>query len=393
MTTTLDGRVITPTVFATIRRWLFWVGAAVLAVLIVLGGILVQGAATEQEFFSATNPGPSGTQALVEVLRDRGVDVVVTDSLAGTLAAFEGEDDATLLFFERDVFLDDTKREAALELGSSVVLVTPGFSSVDALAPGVTLAGATDADTLDAGCALPVAERAETISAEGDGYRLLDDAEGVTECFTDGDVSSLLQLDNDDRTISVLGAAAALTNEHIGEVGNAALALGLLGENDTLIWYIPGPGDVDSSTATLGQLSPPWVLPAIGVVGLAVLAAAFWRGRRFGPLIVENLPVTVRASETMMGRARLYASISARLRALDSLRIGSVTRIGALCGLPRAATVEEIVGAAAVASRRPIAEVRHLLLEAEPANDRELIALSDDLLDLERSIAENIRPS
>jgi len=388
-----DTQVLTPTVLASVRRWLFWAGAAGLAVLIVLGGILVRGSATQQEYFSADNPGPGGTRAVVQVLRAQGVDVVVTSSLAATLRTFDDADDATLLFFERDVFLDDAQREMALELGSSVVLVSPSFADVDQLAPGVALAGATDEATVDAGCDLPVAERAESITVDGEGYRLLDEADGYTACFTRDDVSSLVQLDDNGRHITILGADAALTNEHIGEVGNAALALGLLGEHKTLVWYVPGPGDVQSSTATIGELSPPWVLPTIATLGLAILAAAFWRGRRFGPLIVENLPVTVRASETMMGRARLYASISARLRALDSLRIGSITRIGALCGLPRAATVDEIVVAAAAASRRQVHEVRHLLLEAEPVNDRELVALSDDLLDLERSIAENLRPS
>ena len=60
---------------------------------------------------------------------------------------------------------------------------------------------------------------------------------------------------------------------------------------------------------------------------LVFLAAAFWRGRRLGPLVVENLPVVVRASETMEGRARLYQKSSARLHALDALRIGAIQRL------------------------------------------------------------------
>ncbi len=51
---------------------------------------------------------------------------------------------------------------------------------------------------------------------------------------------------------------------------------------------------------------PPGSSPRSPCCSAPGIAAAFWRGRRFGPLVVENLPVTVRASETMLGRARLY---------------------------------------------------------------------------------------
>ena len=391
--TATGTQVSTPTIGASLKRWMYWGGAAAVIVLIVLASALVRGSSTEQEYFSATDASPVGTRALVEVLRQQGVEVTVTTDLEATENAFDGAGDATLMFYERDVVLDDDQRERALALGADLVLVHPSFDDLDLVAPDIGLAGAVPAGTPGAGCDLRAAEQAETISAEGSGFRILDGAEGATGCFADGEVYSVVQLDDDGTTVTLVGADAALTNEHIGELGNAALALGLLGTNETLVWYIPGPDDLVTSTATLGELSPPWVLPVIGIIGFSFLAAAFWRGRRFGPLIVENLPVTVRASETMLGRARLYASISARLRALDSLRIGTISRIGELCGLPRAATVEEVVVAAAAASGRQGTDVRQLLLETIPQTDSELVALSDDLLELERTVAHNLRPS
>jgi len=125
---------------------------------------------------------------------------------------------------------------------------------------------------------------------------------------------------------------------------------------------------------------------------LTALAAAFWRGRRFGPLIVENLPVTVRANETMQGRARLYEKSSARLRALDSLRIGTVERIASLCGLSRLASVDDVVVSAAAVTGLAVDQVRHVLLDAVPATDRELVELSDRLLTLERAVAASVTP-
>jgi hypothetical protein len=103
--------------------------------------------------------------------------------------------------------------------------------------------------------------------------------------------------------------------------------------------------------------------------------------------------VTVRANETMQGRARLYEKSSARVRAIDSLRIGAVQRIAALCGLPRVATVDDVIaGAAAVTGIDPV-EVRRVLLDAAPATDRDLVKLSDDLLTLERSVATSVTPT
>jgi len=206
-------------------------------------------------------------------------------------------------------------------------------------------------------------------------------------------VFSLVQVPTDAGVATVVGATDALSNEFVADRGNAALALNLLGSTENLVWYIPTVADLATDVPpTLGELSPDWVLPAVALVVLTALAAAVWRGRRFGPLIVENLPVTVRANETMQGRARLYQKSSARLRALDSLRIGTVERLAALCGLSRLASVDDVIASASAVARLQPAEVRRLLLDAVPTTDRELVALSDQLLTLERAVATSVTP-
>jgi len=190
----------------------------------------------------------------------------------------------------------------------------------------------------------------------------------------------------------VLGATEALTNGAILENGNAALGLNLLGATETLVWYIPSIEDLGGDIPTTGELSPPWVLSVTLLFFIVIFVAAFWRGRRLGPLIVENLPVTVRASETMQGRARLYETASARQHTLDSLRIGTIARLAKACGLPVVATVDEVIaGAAAIAEMDP-KEVAGLLIDEHPATDRDLVRLSDALLALEQRVAFNSRP-
>ena len=107
----------------------------------------------------------------------------------------------------------------------------------------------------------------------------------------------------------------------------------------------------------------------------------------FGPIVVENLPVVVRASETMEGRARLYSRAKARLRALDALRIGTVDRLARAVGLPRTATVDEVISAVSALTGRDRAGVAAVLLDATPHTDAELVRLSDELLALAAAVA------
>jgi len=390
--------VLTPTLGRVARRGVFWVVAAVVAFLIVIVVSLGTGAVRDADALSAGNASPNGAKALVEVLRDQGVTVTATDTVAGIREALPDAADSTLFVYDRDLLLDDEQRDQLLSLAATVVLLEPDFDTLTALAPQVAQAGSTEGQ-LTAVCDLPAAAAAGTITGDGSGYRLLEPIEGASSCFPSGDdVYSVLQVPLSPALgsgeVTVLGASAALTNETIGDYGNAAFALTLLGQHTHLAWYIPGTADVAGDIPpTLGELSPGWVTPSIILLLVVLLFAAIWRGRRLGPLVVENLPVTVRASETMQGRARLYQKSSARQHALDSLRIGTVSRIGLKLGLPSTATVEAIVAAASAQLGVDPATVRGLLVTDVPANDAELVRLSDALLTLERNIAAAVRPA
>jgi hypothetical protein len=386
-------RVLTASTTAVVRRSAFWAAAAVFAIVIALVGILFAGAATESDPLSATNPAPAGAKAVVEVLRQQGVTVTPTSTLEETADAIGDAADATLFYFDPDGILDTDQLTEAFALTGSVVAVEPDFDQLLALTPDVAQAGTVDGE-VDADCDLTAAARAGSITGDGSGYRYLGDDPAAVSCFGSGDgVYSLVRVPTETGVATVVGAADALSNEFVSDRGNAAFALNLLGETSNLVWYTPSAADLSTAAApTLGELSPDWVLPATALVVLTALAAAFWRGRRFGPLVIENLPVTVRANETMQGRARLYQKSAARLRALDSLRIGTVQRIAALCGLSRLAGLDEVAAAAAAVSGLRPDDVRRILLDAVPTTDRELVQLSDQLLTLERTVATSVTP-
>ena len=383
----LAAVIATPTVRRVVRRSLYW--GVVIAGLLVLGLIMItiNGASRVAERWGANETAPLGSRALVEVLRDAGVDVVVTGQLDDTLAALD-EPGTTLFVGDVRGILDDEQWPQLLGVADHLVLAEPSQAALDALRIDALTAAplsAREALELFAECRVPAAVRAESIRATGIGYSTIDGE----ICFDAGETGAgLIELEVDGRLVTVLGAGSVLQNGEITRAGNAALALGLLGQHETLVWYQPTPADLAAPSLT--ELTPDWVNPVAWLALIVGLAAAFWRGRRFGPVVIENLPVVVKTTETMEGRARLYARESSRLRAVDALRVGTLRRIADGLALGRAAGVDDIVGAVASITGRDAASVRELLVGREPANDRELVELSGRLLELESFIARRV---
>ncbi|WP_286344238.1 hypothetical protein [Frondihabitans sucicola] len=198
--------------------------------------------------------------------------------------------------------------------------------------------------------------------------------------------------DDGDHTTTVVGTSTALTNGGIADDDNAAFALALLGDHPTLVWYLPSIDDLPKGSGTLASLTPGWVTPSIALLAAAAVAAAVWRGRRLGPLVVENLPVVVRSTETMEGRARLYERGASRMHALDQVRIGTLGRLAGALGLSRGAGVDEVVFRTADLLGVDPRELRHVLVDADPQDDRHLLALSDSLRDLEAAVGRASKP-
>ncbi|WP_146181328.1 DUF4350 domain-containing protein [Homoserinimonas hongtaonis] len=384
----------TPLLRRTLRRWVFWVVLVSAALVFVLVTMIATGAGRPLgEPLHPESPGPEGTMAAVEVLRDHGVDVIVATSFEQMRAA-SADRDSTILVHDPLLILDDDNAARLLDvvpLARDLVLLDPSTAAVEAVNAEIAAAGSVSG-VLSADCDLGPIVRAEEVTGDGRGYRYLGSDDSVVSCLDSGDdIVSVVQFDHGETTVSVVGATEAFTNGTIASVGNAALVFGLLGENPTLVWYIPGFADIASDEDP--ALSPQWTTPVVILLALVAVAAGVWRGRRLGPLVVENLPVTVRASETMEGRARLYSTSSARLRALDSLRIGTVQRLAGQCKLPRTADVYEVADTVAAITGWRQTDVRAVLVDAIPAHDRDLMELSDRLLELERAVATATTPT
>lgn len=381
--------VLTPRLRDTARHARFWVIIAV--VLLAFGGIAALGSGTTApgEPFAADNPAPAGSRALVRVLEGAGIDVVPVGSLEQARAAVAAPQATSILIADQG-YLDAQQLAEAAGLARTAVIAVPEPSPVleeleSGLEQGALLGDGDDVDELLPRCALPGAERAGAIRSSGTGLA----ADRGTACYPGRDGAGLVRIEQSGSTLTLLGAADVLRNDRIDEAGNAALALGLLGEQPRLVWYLPSIDDVEGA-ASLGELSPPWVVPfSLLAIGTGI-AAAVWRGRRLGPLVVEPLPVTVRAGETTEGRARMYARGDAREHALDQLRLGTLRRAAKLLGLDRAVGYEAVVDRAAQLTGRPVAELRALLVDAPPGGDSELVSAAQQLRRLEEQIERSL---
>jgi hypothetical protein len=370
------------------RRIAAWVSIGL--ALLVIGGIGGAVSAANQwgqrDALDPDSAGPGGTRALAEILRDHGVEVrVVRDRTAAADALDTGP--ATLVLPDAPA-LSDEALAGLVARATDVVLVEPRARTLDLLLPGSAPAGVAPDTMIEPDCDTEDAVRAGAV-APGAVYS------GNNGCYPVDDAFGLLVDTTDDGgRVAAVDARPLFTNEHLAQNGNAALAVGLMGRHPLVVWYVPNPADTDlaDTNPALGDLTPPWVSAVSVLLLVAGVAAGVWRGRRFGPLVAERLPVTVRASETTEGRARLYARAGDPLHAADRLRIGALRRIAALLGLAGNAAAPEIADAAAFRTGLDRRAVRGILIDDIPRGDADLVALSTRLKDLEDAVRAAVRP-
>lgn len=378
------------------RGILIAVAVVVVIVLVaVLVSVITRPGQREDDYLSPTSGSPAGSRALVNVLGDQGVDVRTATTLAAVRDLGLDADATTLLVYDHYFALGRDQRRELLDLADRVVVIEPYDDELTDYAPGVVLGDGPDEFGVryPTDCELPAAVRAEAIEAFPLSYDVTGADNRVEGCFaTADDEFAVVQTRTRGADVTIVGIGAAFTNRDILAAGNAAFALNLLGERETLVWYRPDLSEVDAGDIpSAANRTAPWLTPLIVLVFGVGLAAAVWRGRRLGPLVAERLPVVVRSNETMEGRARLYERAGAREHALDALRIGTVARLARRCGLPRRADIDEVVDAVAALTSRDRDAIADLLLDRIPTSDAALVALSDELLVLEADLARAVR--
>lgn len=317
-----------------------------------------------------------GAHALATLLHDRGVQIERVDTVAAAVGRAGSR--TTIVVADPDGEPDLTPLRT-LPSGSTVVLIEPGSLALSQVQPGLRLGGSVERRVLSPACNQPDAVLAGTVTGEGDTYL----GTGVS-CYSGTVYEEQTSLGG---SVVDVGSSDTLSNQYLGNEGNAALGIGLLSHGSSVVWLVPGPVTVAATGRTpLDQLLPSRLGWAIDQLVIAVVLLMLWRARRFGRLVQEPLPVSVRASETVEGLGRLYRSARSRRRAADALRHAARTRMAPRLGLHRDDSATAVVEAVAVRTGRPAADVATLLYGAEPGDDPALVALADQLDALEAEV-------
>jgi hypothetical protein len=411
--------------------WRMWRVPLAIVALILLGGTviaLLQPGVVVTGYLDPAGTGTTGAHAITDLLSDRGDTVIRAITPAAAEAAARGPiaggggaaaggggaaaggggaaAGGVTLVVTSPSLLTAAQLDGLARVPADRVLIGPDRAALSALAPGVELLGTAPVQALSPGCDLDAARLAN--SADLGGLQLAvrpapraprrarRGAVGqAVLCYPTGGSASLVRYTAAGRVITVLGSGNALTNGSLAHLGNAALALNLLGTHTRIVWLVPGPGlpgGLPGSGApangqrSLSSLIP---LPAYLVtiqLGIAVLLAALWRARRLGPLVPEPLPVVVRASETAEGHAGLYRSRRARGRAAAALRTAMLARTLPALGLAPDTGAAELAAAFSARSGSGQARIEAMLFGPVPGDDAALVALAHDLDALEREV-------
>jgi hypothetical protein len=364
--------------------------------LILLGGTvtaLLKPTAVITGYLDPAGTDAQGARALADILSDRGdkvVRVVTPAAAAATAAAGPG---GVTLVITSPRLLSAQQLASLARIAADRVLVGPDRAALAALAPEVRLAGTAPVQALRPGCGLAAAQLAGNADLGGLRLGLRSAARALGSpklCYPTGGSASLVRYTASGRVITVLGSGNALTNGSLAQLGNASLAINLLGGRSRIVWLVPEPvppgGALPGHPKSLLSLIPlPAYLVAIQL-GVAAVLAALWRARRLGPLVAERLPVVVRASETAEGHAGLYRSRRARGRAAAALRAAMLARTLPALGLAPDARPGEVISALSARSGSGGKAIEAMLFGPAPRDDAALIALADDLDALEREV-------
>jgi hypothetical protein len=362
---------------------------------VLLALVVIVGVATLGTYLTAPRPGgamdpestsPEGARALVTILREHGVDVIAADDIAAVERAARPD---TLVVVAQTFYLfneDLLHRLAALP--GDRLLVEPSSRTREQLAPEIRVDGATMFGDTRPECDLREATRAgEVHFGLSDAYEALGNMP-LTRCYG----GALVRYTDDGREVTVVSASSFMTNSGLLKDGNAALAMNLAGSHPRVIWYAPqhSEGDRESAGgASIYDLIPDHAKLIALQLCLVIALLAVWKGRRLGPLVAEQLPVVVRASETVEGRGRLYRSRRARDRAAEALRTATLQRMTPRLGLGHDAAPAAVAQAVAERCGLHPQAVAHTLFGPPPANDADLVILAHDLDNIERQVAQS----
>jgi len=369
---------------------------------------------------SPTGTGPDGSSELAAGLAARGVRIETVTSSRDAITAAQWHD--VTLFVPTPDFLNAELYSFVDNVPGRhrVVIVEPGLrTALFWRAPIFPASERWATKAVPPGCATPYAVEAGRAAVLRTRYEVFD-ARADASCYGGG----LVGVKDGDTEIIVVGATDPFRNGRIGEHGNAALAMALLGERNHVVWVDvhqrePVPrfpvgqlpyerGERNRGGDSLFNAFPSALWATLVAALAAALLFALARSRRLGGPVAEPLPVLVPSAEAVTGRGRLYERVRARDATLEALRTAAIARINrvlnpfggaaaerdltghAIAGTTPAA--EQLIARLAERTGQPVHAIRAILYGPPPDDDGDLRRAVEQLDALVNAVVRDVPP-
>ena len=233
-----------------------------------------------------------------------------------------------------------------------------------------------------------------------------DEGPGARRCY--GDISGAYVVEEraGDGVVVTLGSPYLWVNarlqpdkENGGQpLDNAVVALRLLGPTDagategtsiTFVDATPTAGVAPDGSKNPLELMPTGVKLAIVQLIAAFVIYAWWRSRRLGPVVVEQMPVEIAGSELVVAVGDLLRRKGTPQRAADLLRLDARRELARRLGLPADAPPGALVDVVAARSGRAADDVRAALLDGPVSSAEALVRLAASLSDIRQEVLEH----
>lgn len=342
-----------------------------------------------------------GAAAITSVLEDQGIAVRPAQSMTQLRSEIQANPDATVLFHDKNSAMQTGSYERLEELAELVPAQQRVFAGVSEqqqsyLVDGVQatqdVAGGLERLDVDEACTIDAAREAGSLEQIRHGVVLSDDAEG---CFVLADESTGQEQQAYAYAQNAQGSVIfadwrMLSNAGLYDNGTATLATWSLGQADTVIWFQP---DFSFDPDTDGQLSPvqlpDWARMGIVWAVIVTAIALLFIGRRNGPVITEPLPAEVSATETTVGRGRMYAKAKHHRHALSILQQASLARLARMLQLGAQTSTAAVLAETNAQTGRPVDHLHRLY--SPPTGEvtaKQFVTWSQELQDLEQHVRD-----
>jgi hypothetical protein len=374
---------------AILRRIRFWTA---FALVIAVGALLyaVWQSQVPQGQLNIDSPTPEGARAAAVLLRAHGAEVEQSKDIPATISRAE-QGNATLFLAAPELLsARSMRRIAALPSTVRIVLAEPDEFTLSDLGLRLQLRGSRPyAISAKPDCDFAEAASAGSAEVSKDQYE-----PGGADTLCYGDSLAVATVRGGAQVV-VFGAHELITNDRLGEDGNAALVVGVLSGHGQVLWLRPAELEKASGERRISfqDILPPWVGWAQLLLLIAALLAILWRMRRIGPPVAEPLPVVVRSAETAEGRARMYRRARARTEAFEALRAGAMARLLPPLGLGSEPDYRAVVESVAERTGAPMSVIHSVLYGPPPTDDAALVSAADTLDALVRDVLHPRRPA